>query len=72
MYEKKNGRERHTAQTIKRKVNNGVLEEETLKENIMPNGERDVIRTVKKGDKVDTKTYHLKSGEQMPMQIMNQ
>jgi len=32
-----------------------------MKENILPNGERDVIKTIKKGDKIDTKNYHLKN-----------
>lgn len=37
-FEKKNGKENHTAQTVKRKINNGIVEEETLKENWLPTG----------------------------------
>jgi hypothetical protein len=59
----KNGKENHVAETKTRKIKNGVVEEEVIKENILPNGERDVVKTVKKGDKVDTKSYHLRRNQ---------
>jgi hypothetical protein len=38
-----------------------------LKENVLPNGEKDVMKTLKRGDKVvDSKTYHLKRDENLP------
>jgi hypothetical protein len=43
-----------------------------LKENVLPNGEKDVIKMLKKGDKViDEKKYHLKRDEQMPKELTN-
>jgi len=37
---------------VKRKIKNGVIEEEILKENVLPTGEKDVTKTLKRGDKV--------------------
>jgi hypothetical protein len=68
----KNGKENRTSQVIKKKVRNGQVEEEILKENVLPNGEKDVIKMLKKGDKViDEKKYHLKRDEQMPKELTN-
>ncbi len=57
---------------MKRKIKDGEVEEEILKENILPNGEKDVMKTLKRGDRVvDSKTYHLKPNENMPRELTN-
>ena len=71
-FERKNGKENRTSQVIKRKIKNGEVEEEILKENVLPNGEKDVTKMLKRGDKVvDEKKYHLRRNEWMPKELTN-
>lgn len=37
----------------------------------MPNGDKEVRKTIDNGEKVDKKVYHLKRGEDLPKEIEN-
>ncbi len=50
---------------------NGKVHHEIEEEYHLPNGEREVRKTIKEGDKVEKKVFHLKRGEEVPKEIEN-
>jgi hypothetical protein len=38
---------------------------------LLPSGKREVTKTIKEGDKVSTKKYELKKGEDLPKELTN-
>jgi hypothetical protein len=52
--------------TTKKTIKNGKAVEETTEDYTLPSGAREVIKTIKDGEKVETKKYELKKGEQLP------
>jgi hypothetical protein len=45
--------------------------EEKTEDYLFPSGVREVVKTLKDGDKVTTKRYELKKGEELPKELMN-
>lgn len=50
---------------------NGKVHHEIEEEYQLPNGEREVRKTTKEGDRVEKKVFHLKRGEEVPKEIEN-
>ena len=66
VYTNKNGVETKKNVTAKRLIKEGKVVEEKTEDYLLPNGVREVIKTIKDGDKVSTKRYELEKGEELP------
>lgn len=63
MYTNKNGVESKKTVSTKKTVKEGKVVEETTEEYALPNGEREITKTVKDGENISTKKYTFKKGE---------
>lgn len=57
--------------STKKTIKNGKAVEETIEEYLLPNGEKEVTKTIKDGDKISSKKFHLNKGEDLPKELMN-
>jgi DnaJ-class molecular chaperone len=72
VYSCKDGVESKKAVTTKKKIVDGKVNEETTEEYTFPNGEKNVVKTIKGPDgKVDSHKWSLKKGEDMPKELTN-
>ena len=71
VYTNKNGIETKKNVTTKKTVKDGQVKEEKTEDYLFPSGVREVVKTLKDGDKVTTKRYELKKGEELPKELMN-
>ena len=55
-----------------KKIVDGKIHHEIEEEYQLPNGEKEVRKTVKQGEKVEKNVYRLKRGENVPKEIENQ
>jgi hypothetical protein len=62
VYTNKNGVETKKNVTTKKAMKDGKVVEEKTEDYLLPNGVREVIKTIKDGDKISKKKYELKKG----------
>jgi len=67
----KNGQESKKTVTTKKTLKNGRYHCETTEDYLLPNGEHTITKSINNDGKTDTKTYHLKKGEQVPKELCN-
>jgi hypothetical protein len=67
----KNGKQSKKTVTTKKTIKDGKVNSETTEDYIMPNGERNIVKTINANGKVDTKKYFLKNGEELPKELCN-
>lgn len=72
IYSNKNGVESKKIVKENKKVIDGKVHHEIEEEYQLPNGEKEVRKTLKEGEKVEKRVYHLKRGEEVPKEIENQ
>lgn len=72
IYTNKNGVESRKIVKENKKVVDGKIYHEVEEEYQLPNGEKEIRKTIKQGDKVEKKVYHLRRGEDAPKEIENQ
>jgi hypothetical protein len=66
VYSNKNGVESKKILKESKKVVDGKVHHEVEEEYHLPNGKKEVRKTIKEGDKVERRVYHLKCGEELP------
>lgn len=71
VYTNKNGVESKKNITTRKVVKDGKVVEEKVEDYLLPSGVREVVKTIKDGDKVTTKRYELKKGEELPKELTN-
>lgn len=71
MYTNKNGVESKKNVTTKKTIKDGKIVEETTQDYMLPSGVREITKTIKDGDKVTTKKYELKRGDELPKELTN-
>ena len=71
VYTNKNGVETKKNITTRKVVKDGKVVEEKVEDYLLPSGVREVVKTIKDGDKVTTKRYELKKGEELPKELTN-
>lgn len=72
VYSNKNGVESRKIVKENKKVVDGKIHHEIEQEYQLPNGEKEIRKTLKQGDKEEKKVYHLKRGEDVPKEIESQ
>jgi len=55
--------------TTKKAYNDGKFNSETTEDYLLPNGERNIVKTMNVDGKIDTKRYTLKKGEALPKEL---
>ena len=69
VYTNKNGQESKKTVTTKKNIKGGKVQEERTEEYILPNGDKNVRRSITVDGKTDTKEYKIKKGEELPKEL---